>query len=1135
MYRIHFLIAAFFLLGNLFLWAQLPQRLPAGVNTEYEEREPTPTPDGRGLYFWRRESPNNTGGLYDPGDIWYSRKEGGRWTEAYRAGNPLNGRGHDFVWQVSPRGDTLWIMHTAPGVADHGMSYSVRNSSGRWIGPQRVHIHDFRYQGSVKDFFLTPERVLFLTQTDTTTGLGGADIYYCLPINDTAWSKPINLGRPINTPGNEDAPYLTPDGQTLYFNSDGHGGQGSHDLYVSRRDGYSYRRWTEPENLGPPLNTPGYDFDFFLSPDQQIAYWGSSSPATQSLDLYQMNLNSCEVDIFPLRDTTLCEGQTLALNGIYQAGQVSYQWLKDGQPIPGATERKLATATSGRYQLIRRRPGCTDTSAARRVTFIQPPQAAIATPTSVLCLEGALTLEAQAPGVTRYQWQYAGREIPGATRPTHLVQAPGTYTLRVTNGGCAAESAPLTVQRFDKPIITASTDARGIIPVLPQWLWSNRLPKVRGKEYLEALAISSRQKAYVLSGEVRGRQVEHQVTIFGKQGLVEGQFSLGRRDKDQVHYLAALPDGDLVMADPERLLTRYTSSGQKKWSLNQPADHLIGLVTDNLGYIYVAGYFDDPLTVGGQRLEVPSRGGLFLLRYTPDGKLSWARTYPVDQSKEHLHHMLQVDALGNAYLAGRLELIGNFGPDHIARAKLNKSSYFLTCISPTGETQWVKEFTTERGRTQGYHAMKVDADGEILLCLNGSFWRMAPGGRISWAGALEGSRGEPVVALRLTSARKDGYALGVTQRGRYFLTKLNRLDRQTVLWQGSFDGENARHGLALHTDAEGYVYVAGLSETNELPGVQLDLTSGARGFLIKYGAPDGSLRQEPVELCSTREIFLQTLDEPGLRYQWYRNGRPLRGAEQATLPVDAPGTYQVRVYTPECDRLSNPRQVTDCGDDPLEQPLLTVREGRPLPPSPPPPAPKSAPKPSDDPYSLAGYADNNLILLLDVSGSMRDRDRMPVLQEALIELVKRMRPEDQITIITYAGGVNTVIEGTSAAEQSKIISAIENLGSSGGTKGRRALRRAYRLARRHYIEQGNNRVIMATDGGFPIRRLYGTAERMQSRAISLSVFSFGRLGNMKEESLEDLARKGGGNHRNITPENVEEALLQEVKAVRRKN
>lgn len=192
----------------------------------------------------------------------------------------------------------------------------------------------------------------------------------------------------------------------------------------------------------------------------------------------------------------------------------------------------------------------------------------------------------------------------------------------------------------------------------------------------------------------------------------------------------------------------------------------------------------------------------------------------------------------------------------------------------------------------------------------------------------------------------------------------------------------------------------------------------------------------------------------------------------------------------------------------------------------------SVPEP-EDPYSFEGVAENNLILLLDVSASMRKPEKLPLLKASFTRMLEHMRPEDQITVIVYAGSADVVVEAVSAAQKAVIEEAISTLSGSGGTKGKAALRKAYNLARRHFIVGGNNRIIMATDGYFDVPDLYGMAESGFTQEVFLSVFSFGKLAQNKMNQLASLAEKGGGNYEMIDEANIDSALLMEAKAVRR--
>ncbi|MEL6134112.1 MAG: VWA domain-containing protein, partial [Bacteroidota bacterium] len=190
--------------------------------------------------------------------------------------------------------------------------------------------------------------------------------------------------------------------------------------------------------------------------------------------------------------------------------------------------------------------------------------------------------------------------------------------------------------------------------------------------------------------------------------------------------------------------------------------------------------------------------------------------------------------------------------------------------------------------------------------------------------------------------------------------------------------------------------------------------------------------------------------------------------------------------------------------------------------------------PPKDPYSFDGIAQNNLVLLVDVSASMRRSDRLPVLKESMQRLLSHMRPEDQISVIVYSNETKVLLKAVSASRKNEIVDAIDRFGGAGGTKSKSALRTAYNLAKDYYVANGNNRIIMATDGYFEIEDVYRVAERISDDQIALSVFSFGKLTQLRTSQLELLAELGSGNYANVSESNIEAALLKEAKAVRSK-
>jgi len=159
---------------------------------------------------------------------------------------------------------------------------------------------------------------------------------------------------------------------------------------------------------------------------------------------------------------------------------------------------------------------------------------------------------------------------------------------------------------------------------------------------------------------------------------------------------------------------------------------------------------------------------------------------------------------------------------------------------------------------------------------------------------------------------------------------------------------------------------------------------------------------------------------------------------------------------------------------------------------------------------------SNLVFLIDVSGSMGEPNKLPLLKTAFKMLIKQLRAQDKVSIVVYAGAAGIVLEPTSGNEKNKIINAIENLQAGGSTAGGEGLRLAYKLAKENFVESGNNRVLLATDGDFNVGvssegELTRMIEERRDDGIFLSVLGFG-MGNIKDNKMEALADKGNGNY-----------------------
>lgn len=168
---------------------------------------------------------------------------------------------------------------------------------------------------------------------------------------------------------------------------------------------------------------------------------------------------------------------------------------------------------------------------------------------------------------------------------------------------------------------------------------------------------------------------------------------------------------------------------------------------------------------------------------------------------------------------------------------------------------------------------------------------------------------------------------------------------------------------------------------------------------------------------------------------------------------------------------------------------------------------------------------SNLVFLIDVSGSMSDANKLPLLKSAFNLLVNELRPQDRVAIVVYAGAAGLVLESTPGNRKAAILSAIDNLEAGGSTAGGAGLKLAYAQAEKNFIKGGNNRIILATDGDFNVgESSNGGMERLVEEKRELGVFitvlGFG-MGNVKDDKMELIADKGNGNYSYI--DNLQEA------------
>jgi outer membrane protein OmpA-like peptidoglycan-associated protein len=273
------------------------------INTRLSEWDPNPTPDGKYFYF---SSQLRSGG-FGQDDVWMSEIVDGKWTEPVNLGWNINSMNDETIDNVTADGNNLLLSgEFTKTFGKFDIYISTREKDG-WGEP--VHFPaPINTKYSDEGGNLTADGQALLFSSDRPGGIGpfveynsqayhgsrhgNMDIYVSMK-TDTGWSEPINLGETINTPYAERAPYLHPDGKTLYFSSDGHPGLGRLDVFKTvRLNEDSWTEWSEPVNLGKEINTVNDDWGYVISLDGDYAYFaGLNRPGGRGgWDLYYVML-----------------------------------------------------------------------------------------------------------------------------------------------------------------------------------------------------------------------------------------------------------------------------------------------------------------------------------------------------------------------------------------------------------------------------------------------------------------------------------------------------------------------------------------------------------------------------------------------------------------------------------------------------------------------------------------------------------------------------------------------------------------------------------------------------------------------------------------------------------------------------
>ncbi len=325
-----------------------PENLGHNVNTKYSDLSPIISPDGKTLYFDRKNYPQNTGGVDDEDEIWFSTlNTDGTWSVGKNIGSPLNNKGHNFIKSISPDGNAILlgnVYNYFDGSMSQGCSMSYR-SRGGWTYPKKQNIEKYENRNDYVGYYLSNDGKVLFMSIEMKKGFGERDIYVSFKEGENEWSRPLNMGASINTGKDDSAPFLAADGVTFYFSTSGHGGYGSNDIWMTKRLDDTWTNWSELVNMGPKINSSDWDSYFTIPASGEYAYFVSSKSGEGEEDIFRIKLPT-EAKPDPV---VLIYGQVLnAKTKEPVKADIRYEYLPEGKEAGIARSEPV----KGEYKIV---------------------------------------------------------------------------------------------------------------------------------------------------------------------------------------------------------------------------------------------------------------------------------------------------------------------------------------------------------------------------------------------------------------------------------------------------------------------------------------------------------------------------------------------------------------------------------------------------------------------------------------------------------------------------------------------------------------------------------------------------------------------------------------------------------------
>ncbi len=323
------------------------------VNSNLPELRPTISADGNILFFICQNHPANTkyGEIRNSQDIWYSfRDSNGKWGDARHMGAPLNTYYYNAVFWISPDNNRLLIRNAFINgdYVGNGVSMTVLQEDGRWSKPQALRIKNYhKYdKGNQYGASMSHDAKTLLLYFGESKGSYENDIFVSFLQKDGSWSEPKSLGKKINIPRYDElTPYLASDGVTLYFSSNRPGSLGDNDIWMTKRKDSTWQNWTDPVNLGSPINTKDWDAFFTLDAGGEYAYLTSVDGGFGESDIVRVKLLEREKpDPVVLVSGNVYDKKT----NLPLSASLVYETLRDG----GEAGNAISNAQDGSFKIV---------------------------------------------------------------------------------------------------------------------------------------------------------------------------------------------------------------------------------------------------------------------------------------------------------------------------------------------------------------------------------------------------------------------------------------------------------------------------------------------------------------------------------------------------------------------------------------------------------------------------------------------------------------------------------------------------------------------------------------------------------------------------------------------------------------